>query len=881
MKNSTLFLLFFLIIFSITNAQEQKNTLPKRIYDTKFLGQEKAPVIDGKLDDSSWNIVEWDGDFIEWRPDENTPPHQQTKFKIVYDNKNLYIAVKLLDKEPDSIVKRLSRRDGFDGDWIEINFDSYHDLRTAFSFNVTAAGVKGDEFVSDNGNNWDSSWNPIWYAKTSVDNEGWIAEMKIPFSQLRFGKAKEQIWGLQLNRRIFRKEERSLWQRIPQDSPGWVSELGELHGLIDLEPQKQLEIQPFTVLQFDTFPKEEGNPFRDGSEFKLNGGLDAKIGITNDLTLDLTVNPDFGQVEADPSSISLDGFEIFFDEQRPFFVENNNIFDYRVSRSNAGNTFDSDNLFFSRRIGRSPQGYPETLDDEFVDQPANTTILGAVKFSGKTKSGWSIGILESVTGKEYAKIDNNGDRRKEMVEPFTNYFVGRLQKDFNDHNTFVGGIFTATNRDLPEHLEFLHESAYTGGLDFKHQWKDRIWYVGGNIVVSHIKGSTEAILNTQESLRHLFGRVDATHLEVDPSRTSLTGTGGNIQIGKAAKGHWRFESGATWRSPELELNDLGFQRQADDLRHYTWIGYRTLKPKGIYRSVGINYNHWSAWDYEGNHNLLQWNVNGWVNFKNNWFGNLGFNYRPISHSNTALRGGPRLRSSTFVNFWNNIGTDNRKKVRFSISHNGGKAVDNSFNFYNIRPSVSYQPMNSLQISLTPSYNINNDKLQFVDNIEVGNETKYINAKIEQRTLSMSLRINYTINPNLTIQYWGQPFVSRGRYSNFKSVIDAQANNFENRFVQYSNSQITLDNDNGIYTVIEDNNTAFSFDKPDFSFVEFRSNLVVRWEYIPGSEIFLVWSQGVTGDGDPANDLFRNLDNQILGQEKDNTFLIKATYRFRR
>jgi len=868
-------------MFQVINSQEQKNTIKKRIYTTKFLDQEKAPVIDGVLDDTSWNIVEWDGDFIEWRPDENTPPHQQTKFKIVYDNKNIYIAVKLLDKEPDSIVKRLSRRDGFDGDWIEINFDSYHDLRTAFSFNVTAAGVKGDEFVSDNGNNWDSSWNPIWYAKTSVNNEGWIAEMKIPFSQLRFGKTKEQIWGLQLNRRIFRKEERSLWQRVPQDSPGWVSELGELQGLKNLEHQRQLEIQPFTVLQFDTFPKEEGNPFRDGDDFKLNGGLDAKIGITNDLTLDLTVNPDFGQVEADPSSITLDGFEIFFDEQRPFFVENNNIFDYRVSRSNAGNTFDSDNLFFSRRIGRSPQGYPETLDDEFVDQPANTTILGAAKFSGKTKSGWSIGILESITGKEYAKIDNNGDRRKEMVEPFTNYFVGRLQKDFNDHNTFVGGIFTATNRDLPEHLEFLHESAYTGGLDFKHQWKDRVWYVGGNVVISHVKGSTEAILNTQESLRHLFGRVDASHLEVDPTRTSLTGTGGNIQIGKAAKGHWRFESGATWRSPELELNDLGFQRQADDLRHYTWIGYRTLKPKGIYRSLGLNYNHWSAWDYEGNHNLLQWNVNSWVNFKNNWFGNLGFNYRPISHSNTALRGGPRLRNSTFVNYWNNIGTDNRKKVRFSISHNGGKAVDNSFNFFNIRPSVSYQPINSLRISLTPSYNINNDKLQFVDNIEVGNETKYINAKIEQRTLSMSLRVNYTINPNLTIQYWGQPFVSRGRYSNFKSVIDAQANNFENRFTRYTDAQITLDNENGVYNVIEDTNTTFSFDKPDFSFVQFRSNLVVRWEYVPGSEIFLVWSQGVTGDGNPANDLFRNLDNQILGQEKDNTFLIKATYRFRR
>ncbi len=880
MKNSILFLLFFLVVFQVVNTQEQKKKVSKRIYTTTFLGQEKAPVIDGMLDDTSWNIVEWDGDFIEWRPDENTPPHQQTKFKIVYDNKNLYIAVKLLDKEPDSIVKRLSRRDGFDGDWIEINFDSYHDLRTAFSFNITAAGVKGDEFVSDNGNNWDSSWNPIWYAKTNIDSEGWTAEMKIPFSQLRFGKAKEQIWGLQLNRRIFRKEERSLWQRVPQDSPGWVSELGELHGLINLIPQKQLEIQPFTVLQYDKFPKEPGNPFRDGDDFKLNGGLDAKIGITNDLTLDLTVNPDFGQVEADPSSISLDGFEIFFDEQRPFFVENNNIFDYQVSRSQAGNTFDSDNLFFSRRIGRSPQGYPDTVDGEFVDQPANTTILGAAKFSGKTKNGWSIGILESVTSKEYAKIENNGERREELVEPFTNYFVGRLQKDFNNHNTFIGGIFTATNRNLPEHLEFLHESAYTGGFDFKHQWKDRVWYIGGNVVASHVKGSTEAILNTQESLRHLFNREDASHLKVDPNRTSLTGTGGNIQFGKAAKGHWRFETGATWRSPELELNDLGFQRQADDLRHYTWIGYRTLKPKGIYRSVGLNYNHWAAWDFEGNHSLLQWNVNSWINFKNNWFGNLGFNYRPISHSNTALRGGPRLRNSTFVNFWNNIGTDNRKKVRFSISHNGGKAVDNSFNFYNIRPSISYRPMNSLLISLTPSYNINNDKLQFVENIEAGNETKYINAEIEQRTLSMSLRVNYTVNPDLTIQYWGQPFVSRGRYSNFKSIINAQAHNFEDRFTRYTNAQISLDNENDIYTIIEDDATTFSFGKPDFSFVQFRSNLVVRWEYVPGSEIFLVWSQGVTGDGDPTNGLFRNLDNQILGQEKDNTFLIKATYRFR-
>jgi hypothetical protein len=397
-----------------------------------------------------------------------------------------------------------------------------------------------------------------------------------------------------------------------------------------------------------------------------------------------------------------------------------------------------------------------------------------------------------------------------------------------------------------------------------------------------VQGSKEAILNTQESLGHLFNRVDAGHLEVDPDRRSLTGTGGNIQIGKQAKGHWRFESGFTWRSPELELNDVGFQRLADDLRHYTWIGYRTLKPKGNFRSIGVNYNHWTAWDFEGNHNFLQFNVNSWAEFKNNWFGNFGLNYRAVEHSNSALRGGPRLRISPMMYYWNNIGTDNRKKIRVSLYNNGGKAFDNSTDFFSAGLSVSYQPTDALRVSLSPSYDINNDKLQFVENVELDDEIKHINASIEQRTLSMSLRINYTINPDLTIQYWGQPFVSRGRYSNFKNIVNAQATDFNNRYIQYTDDQLNLDSENSVYEVDEDLNGVpdFSFSQPDFSFVQFRSNLVVRWEYIPGSEIFLVWSQGVTGSGDPNNNLFDNLDNQILGQKKDNTFLIKATYRFR-
>ncbi|SFB87471.1 Carbohydrate family 9 binding domain-like [Flagellimonas taeanensis] len=880
-KNALLFILLLTSIVEL-KAQDTTNVVPKKIYVTKGLGSETPPTIDGLLDDPAWNLVEWGDDFIEQRPDENTPPGQQTAFKIVYGEKSLYIGIRCFDTEPDKIVKRLSRRDGFEGDWIGVFIDSYHDQRTAFGFIVTAAGVKGDVFESNNGANEDDSWNPIWYVKTHTDSEGWTAEMRIPLSQIKFGNEEDQVWGLQFMRRYFRNEERSVWQRLPRDVAGFVSEFGELHGLKNIQPQKQLEIQPYTVARMETYEAEEGNPFKDGKDSDITGGLDAKIGITNDLTLDLTVNPDFGQVDADPSAIALDGFQIFFQERRPFFVENKNIFDFSVSQSEAGNTFGSDNVFYSRRIGRSPQGYPSTMDGEFVDQPDNTPIIGAAKFSGKTKNGWAIGVLESVTARRQATIvDENGNRREETVEPLTNYFVGRLQKDFNNRNSYVGGIFTSTNReDLPQELDFLHQSAYTGALDFKHQWNNRDWYVEGDIILSHVAGSEQAIQDTQRSIAHLFHRVDADHVSVDTTRTSLTGSGGNVQIGKLGKGHWRFESGGTWRSPELELNDIGFQRQADDIRHYTWVGYQTLKPDSTFRQVGINYNHWTAWDFGGNHNYMQFNTNSWQNWKNNWQTNLGLNYAVVDYSNFALRGGPRLRQTPWFSFWNSINTDNRKKIRFSIFHEGRKAVDNSVKSYYIEGGFVYQPINALRISAFPSLGINHDKLQFIDNFDdIGGSPRYLNGEIDQRTLSMSIRLNYTINPNLTIQYWGQPFISRGRYSNFKHVTDATAKRFEDRFVQYGVNQTTLSD--GVYAIDEDldNVADFSFDNPDFSFVQFRSNLVVRWEYIPGSEIFLVWSQDVSRSGDPTDGLLPSLGDNIFGQKPQNIFLLKATYRF--
>jgi hypothetical protein len=848
--------------------------IEKKKYTTMAIEDGRTPIIDGAMDDPVWDIVEWGGDFIEVRPDENTPPSFQTKFKIIYDAKYIYFGIRAFDAAPDSIVRRMGRRDTFDGDWVEVEIDSYHDLRTAFSFTATVAGVRGDEFISNNGDDWDSSWNPIWVTKTQIDDEGWIAEIRIPLSQLRFNADKEQVWGLQVLRRYFRNEERSVWQRIPQDAPGWVSEFGELHGLKNLTPQNQLEIQPFTVTQLKTYEKEEGNPFRDGNDFKLNGGVDAKIGVTNDLTLDLTVNPDFGQVEADPSAIALDGFQIFFQERRPFFVENKNIFDYRFSHA-------SDNLFYSRRIGRTPQGYPSVSGDQYVDRPGNTTILGAAKFSGKTKNGWSIGVMESLTAKEYAEIDTNGERSEELVEPLTNYFVGRLQKDFNNNNSYVGGIVTATNRfDVPDQLNFLHTDAYSGGLDFKHQWNNRNYYLMGYSIFSKVKGSREAIAATQNTLTHSFQRTDADHVEVDSTRTSLAGTGGKLEYGKVGGGNLRYTIGAFWKSPELEINDIGFLRQTDEFRQYNTVAYESTRQMGKFRRVGANFNYFNSFDFEGNRNRMQYQFGADGTFLNNWGFDVGGGHIPINYRTAHLQGGPRFKLSRENFVWFIANTDLRKKLRFSADLLYSEAKQGHFTIFEFTGGITYQPSNALSVSFSPQYARYPHRTQYVTETQFNGMPRYITSEIDNKTLSAAIRVNYTINPNLTIQYYGQPFIARGRYSHFNYITNPVAENLFDRYELLEEGQIVRQSDTEMYVVDEnlDGTVDYSFDDPDFSLVEFRSNLVVRWEYIPGSELFLVWSQGISNFMDPSASLTRGLESGIFGQKPENIFLMKLTYR---
>ncbi len=882
--NQSITIIILLFIFTSLNAQETSKKFAKRIYTTKAITDE-SPKIDGVLDDDAWNTVEWTSDYLEFEPDVGTPPTEQTKMKILYDEKNLYVAYRCYQADPLTIENRLGRRDDFPGDWVEINLDSYNDDRTAFSFTISVSGVKGDELVSDN-SNFDNSWNPIWYVDTQIDSEGWTAELRIPLSQLRFGNEQEQVWGLQSTRRYFNNEERSVWQPLEANPPGWVSEFGELRGLIGLKPQKQLEIQPYTVAQLDTYEAQAGNPFKDGSDTKLTVGLDAKIGITNDLTVDLTVNPDFGQVDADPGAIALDGFEIFFQERRPFFVENKNVFDFRV----GGGT---DNVFFSRRIGRTPQGGTSADESlgEYEDIPNFTSILGAAKFSGKTKNGWAIGVLESVTAKEYGevKLDERqdvlnglpevGNEREELVEPFTNYFVTRVQKDFNDRNSYIGGIFTATNRNIEDNVSFLRKSAFTGGMDFKHNWKERKYYIQGNLTLSNVNGSAEAIKNTQTSLTHLFQRVDASHVDVDPNKTALTGSGGRLEFGKSSGGDWRYTIGGNWKSPELELNDIGFLRQADIISQYVNIRRLFNKPTSWYRRANLGFEQFTQYDFEGNYNRIQYELNGFVNYKNNWFTEFGGAHKPRIYSNTVLRGGPRWRWNE-ENFWYLFsGTDQRKKLSMTLGYVHSQAKQNNFSLRRYEVRFRYQPLNSLSMSVNFEYAENPNRTQYITETDFAGTPRYILGEIDNENLSATLRLNYNINPNLTIQYYGQPFIFKAKFSNFNYVNNPIAEDLNDRVNWYNTGQIEAFD--GFYEIDEDQDgtSDYSFANPDFAFVQFRSNLVVRWEYIPGSEIFLVWSQGITGNGDVNNSFSEIIDNQILNQKPENTFLIKATYRF--
>ncbi len=839
------------------------------------------PDIDGILSDEVWQTGTWTGDFTQNEPYNGRPATQRTEFMILFDADNIYVAIKAYDSSPDSLVNRLTRRDEVDGELAGIFIDSFHDLRTAFLFGVSSAGVKYDEMYTGDGEDQDATWDPNWWVRTSVGEEGWVAEMKIPFSQVRFEKNSGDVWGLNVVRYIYRNDELDFWQHIPKEAPGLVHLFGELTGFEEIKPRKILDVTPYGVARAETFEAEPENPFhKDGKSFNVNGGIDAKVGVTNNMTMDLTINPDFGQVEADPSEVNLSAYETFFPEKRPFFIEGNNITNFGLGIGNGG--IGNDNLFYSRRIGRVPHGYPDLNDGWSADVPTNTTILGAAKLTGKSKSGLSLGFVNALTAEEKAEIDTIGGRITETVEPLTNYFVGRVQKDLKEGNTIIGGILTSTNRQLDADVaDKMHKAAYTGGFDFTQYFKAKSWMFNLNAAVSYVEGSEKALEQTQKSSTHYFQRPDKDYARLDTTRTSLAGSGGRLQVMKL-NGKWNYLCAVLWKTPGFETNDLGYIRQTDQIFPVLWAGFNQYDPKGIYRQYNINADLYSIFNFGGD--FIQQGLEGnfSITFKNFWNAFTSGNISSTTRSAGMLRGGPMMKVPGNWNINAGFSSDSRKKLGFSLNSGFSKGFEDYFRNSNYFMEIFYKPTNYLSFTFGPGYSRSFNELQYVTTQDYNGNDRYIFASIDQETVNASIRINLNVRPDLTVQYWGQPFVATGRYYDHKYITDPMADNFHNRFSTYTNQQIYLNGEQ--YEIDEniDGTVDYSFDKSDFNVEEFLSNLVIRWEYNPGSSVYLVWSQTRsystdTGNLDLVNDLGDLFDS---GDNKPhNIFLIKLSYRF--
>jgi len=853
----------------------------KKVYKTKMIVT-KSPVIDGYFNESVWDSVDWSGNFIQRAPHEGNTSTQKTQFKILYDDKYLYVAIRAFENEPSLICRRMSRRDGFAGDWVEIHIDSYFDHRTSFGFTACASGALGDFIVSEDGKVWDINWNSIWYLETVIDELGWTAEIKIPFSQLRFGKKRTHVWGIQIMRYLVRENEESVWQYIPRNVTGWASLFGELHGLTGIRAQRQKEFLPYILARAESFQEEENNPFATGSSHDFQIGIDGKIGLSSDFTLDFAINPDFGQVEADPSEVNLTVFETFFEEKRPFFIEGRNIFSYPVTSAMWGSSYSSDTLFYSRRIGRTPHlyMYSDTESMYFADNPDITTILGALKITGKTKRGLSIGILEGLTAEEKARVEDNGVRSEEIVEPLTNYFVARIQQDFHHGNTILGGMFTSTNREKssPE-LDFLHRSAYTGGLDIYHRWFDNNYYFSSTSIISHVWGDPAALYETQTSSVHYFQRPDAQHLSVEEAKTSMTGHGGTLKGGKSSGGRFRFETGVTWRSPEIELNDIGYLRSADEIHEWIWVGYHILDPFSVFNTFELNFNETSSWDF-GRENLANsGNVNAQAHLKNHWFTNAGFTFTSDYISNTELRGGPSLKLPGDLALDFQIQTDNSKKIKYSLGSNQSFGRQNTSKNQRYWFNILWRPIDALSVSLNPSVTKRFAELEYVATVANNeNQDRYIFADINQTTFSVSFRIDYCLTPEFSIQAYIQPFLSAGRYDNFKRITDPRARHFSDRFALFESDQMNIGLDETyFFDENSDNLVDYSVANPDFNVQYFISNMVIRWEYSPGSTIYVVWTQGREKVTQTGIFSFDNDLRELFSHHPHNVFLVKLNY----
>ena len=874
---------------------------------------ERPPVIDGHLDDEAWSSAPLITEFWQRNPKEGEPATQRTEVRILYDNDALYVGARLYESDPSVIRAELTRRDaGSSSDLFTVDLDTYHDHQTSMRFFVNPLGVRGDGITSNDQDYADRSWDPVWLAATQRDSLGWNAEMRIPLSQLRFPPRAHQVWGVNFYRYSQSRQESAAFVLVRQNEQGTASRFAHLVGISDVPAPRRVELAPYARASLETRRPVPGDPFFDGSELTSGYGLDLKYGVTSNLTLDATFNPDFGQVEADPAELNLSVFETFFSERRPFFLEGAQIFNFGGC-SGFCFSFQPD-FFYSRRIGRSPTLFPSAerafrmgtvTRGPFMDVPASTPILGAAKLTGKLPSGTSIGLLHAETGDVHgmvhAEVETDGGevtlRYRDQIEPAGHHSIARLRQDFRGGATTLGIILTHVARDLdtPALQARLNDRALAGGLDWQHRWRQNRFNFRGQVGWSTIHGSPEAITRAQTSSARYYQRPDIDYVELDPTRTSLSGYTGGAGLTYNASSGFNFGLSASTVSPGFEINDAGIMFSADNRTGGVHVGWQRPKPGRIVRFQGFDAyvaQDWnSGWTPIGGSG----GAGGFIGLQNNWHGSVFMNYSPEALSATLTRGGPLMTrpAQRSINVF--LGTDDRKQVSASgftflqRTEAGGRRLSGNI-------SVNWRPATHVQLTLGPNASMSRTDAFYAAAVTDPGATatfgrRYIFAQSEQRSLGVTTRLNYTFTPDLTFQLYMQPFTASAAYTGFKELRRPRSYEFlrygvdDGSTIAPETAEPGCEQQGACYRVDPDGaagaTSSFVLANPDIAFRSLRGTAVLRWEYLPGATVFAVWTQR-RSDSDRSGEFggVRDIPD-LFSLPAENVFLLKASYWFSR
>ncbi|WP_163995027.1 DUF5916 domain-containing protein [Pyxidicoccus caerfyrddinensis] len=803
---------------------------------------EQPPVLDGVLDDEAWKQATFTTDLIQKEPDQGLPATLRTEVAFVYDEDALYVGARMFSDSPADIETVMTRRDESGvAERLIVSLDTWHDRRTSYSFAVTAAGQRVDWFHPvDSEYERDFSFNPVWQARTRLTGEGWVAELRIPFSQLRFNDGDEQVWGLNLNRYVPRRNEDDFWVAVPRHVTGWSSWFGDLTGVRGVRPSRRLELLPYVAGDWQVNSGRNpraGTPFDARRDYAGRVGGDAKVGLGPNLTLDATVNPDFGQLEADPAVVNLSAFETVFEERRPFFTEGAQLF-----------TGNGPAYFYSRRIGASPRLLGDLQSQrDFVEAPRASTLWGAGKLTGRLASGLSVGALAAVTGHSFADVYDfdTSEEGRVKLEPFTGYGVVRVQQELGE-GSMVGAMLTGVNRSLTttgqgESLAFnLPRQAYTAGADASFRLGPGseyalTAYAGG----SYVSGTRDAMLRLQRSSARYYQRPDQTYATLNPEATSLSGYTAGATLERLSGRNWLWSVRGYAESPGFELNDVGRLQSADELTAEVSLTYRDTDPGRWLRGLEATLSLFNSLNYGGVRQSTSLSSTVNATLPNFWTAAVTATYLPRALSDVLTRGGPLMQTGQGVDVIAELANAFSATTRWSLE---GKAwrYETGSHGYTVGGSLGVQPTRRLRLAVEPGLSRYTEEPQYVATVAGGRPetygSRYVFGAVERRELFARLRVDFFVTPDLSVELYAEPFASSGRYSRFGELLQARGR----ALLRYGDENITRAE--GQLRVVDATGTTFVVDDPDFNLRSLRSNLVVRWEFRPGSTLFFVWQQ---------------------------------------